>query len=185
MLNRLLLVLVLLATPIALGHASHGGVQTFIVTAHDRQTANGTVGWFAIDDRREANPSLLLEPGQRLFLHFVNAGEHDHTLVLGEPVHRTLGPVAPGNEKSASIRVPSNATGPIVYQDPAWNQRGMQGQLAVNASERRQAPGPGVLGTAVGLAGAVLQGLNGRRGSNDSVEAPARGATGTDPPRDP
>lgn len=141
----------LLIAPIAMAHTDHGGSRTFILTGHDRDTANGTVAWFAIDDRRQANPSPLLEPGERVLLHFVNAGERNHTLVLGQPVDRRTDPISPGNETSLTFQVPSN-TSQIAYEDPGWTDRGMQGHFAVNASrEAKTSPGPGLV-PAVGAA---------------------------------
>lgn len=134
--------LVLMLVPLTAAHIGHGGPQTVIVTAHDAETPNGTLGWFAVDNRTEPNPTLGIEPGQRLFVHFVNAGSANHTLELGEPVERSLGPVSPANETSASIEVPEETSGSVVYRDPAWADRGMLGQLAVHGSETtRSAPG--------------------------------------------
>lgn len=148
----------LLVLPAAAANGTHAGPETHIVTAHDRDTANGTVAWFQIDNRTRANPTLELEPGQRVLLHFVNAGEREHTLAIGEPVLASMGPVAPGNETSGTLRVPANATGPVPYRDPPWADRGMRGTFAVNATgEPREAPpaGPAAL-AGLGAATALL-----------------------------
>jgi hypothetical protein len=133
----------LLATP-AIGHADHGAVRTHIATAHDADTENGTTAWLVVDNRSTPNPTLVVEPGQRLLLHFVNAGQHEHTLAFADPVDRNLGPIEPGNETSRQIHIPHDATGTIRYQDPVWAQQGLRGTLHVNATTTPNAtPAPG------------------------------------------
>lgn len=151
----------LVATPGALGH---GGWRSYVVTAHDAETPNGTVGWFTVDNRTGANPTIPVHPNETVIVHFVNVGSRNHTLEIGAPVDVTIGPVPPGNESSASFEIPPEASGLIRYQDPAWAERGMQAAFRVNGTVlERSTPAPGAGAGLLGLAGAAALQLAARR----------------------
>lgn len=148
---------VVLLALLAPSAAAHGGWRSYIVSAHDAETPNGTVAWFNIDNRTEPNPNLTLHRNETIVLHFVNLGSRNHTLSIGPPIDTSIGPVAPDNESSASFQVPDDAPPEIVYQDPAWADRGMRGVFTVpGADAGADAPGLPSAGIAVLLAGAAL-----------------------------
>lgn len=144
-------------TVIAAPASAHGGWRSYIVSAHDAETENGTVAWFNIDNRTEPNPNVTLHRNETIVIHFVNLGSRNHTLSIGPPVDTSIGPVAPENESSASFQVPEDAPPEIVYHDPAWADRGMRGVFTVpGADSGSEIPGLPPALTAALLAGAAL-----------------------------
>lgn len=135
------LLVVLLAAglgPLATGHTGHGGTTMYLVNAHDAETENGTVAWFTIDNGTEANPSLTLHPGQQVRLVVVNLGDRNHSLALGAPVDQASEVVPPGGEAFLTFTVPTDASGEIPYQDPAYAEHGMHGTFEVATTAQTQ-----------------------------------------------
>lgn len=148
-----LVVLALLAPPVT----AHAGWRSYIVSAHDAETPNGTVAWFNVDNRTEPNPSVPLHRNETVVVHFVNLGSRNHTLSIGSPIDTSIGPVPPDEESSVSFQVPDDAPPEIVYSDPVWADRGMQGAFTVpGADPGADAPGLPSAGIAVVLAGAAM-----------------------------
>lgn len=150
-----LLAALALVVTLAPAASAHGGWRTYIVSAHDADTENGTVAWFTIDNRTQANPAVPLHANETVVLHLVNLGEVDHTLHVAEPIDVTIGPVPPGEEQSASFRVPEEATGHIAYEDPAWHDRGMRGAFVVNGTDPPRATPLDPIATIAGVLGAA------------------------------
>lgn len=141
--------------PLAAGHIPEGATfsRTYILTAYDRETPNGTVAWFMADNGTQANPTLEARPGEGVLLILVNAGDRNHTVVIQGAESHAEGAVAPGQEAYLWFRVPETATGPLTYHDPDWAQAGMHGTIHVQGFET---PDESPLGPVAGLAGLLL-----------------------------
>lgn len=123
----------LLAPGLAGPAAAHegGGMRTLLWTVHDAETDDGTVSWFQLANRTNPNPTVTVNPDERIALHLSNVGDRSHNLRVAPPVQTATPVVEPGNETHISMKVPADATGDFAYYDQEHREDGAEGRFRV------------------------------------------------------
>ncbi len=105
------------------------------------------------------NPTLTLEAGRTYAFHVTNPSNTAHDFNLGGAIGETTALLDPGAEATLTVTVPAGASGDAEYWCNPHRSSGMKGALvfasADDGGNDNGSPGPGALGLAGALLGAL------------------------------
>lgn len=108
------------------------------VTSHDEGPPDSRAErpfWFTVEGREGRNPTIQLDPGEEVVVHYRTEGTQLHALAFREPVVAGAGVVEPGNSSTFRFTVPEDATNGTTYLCEFHGVVGEGGSVAIAGAE--------------------------------------------------